>query len=116
MHLLKCPHPNAPVTTAIESENCVSGMMECMATYGPKMEAIEKRLTSPKAMEKDDNGQMKGSCPTAIKNRVEGEHCCTAETKSMVKCVESLVGDYKACKDSWNKNMDPGAFGGGLRS
>ena len=24
--------------------------------------------------------------------------------------AHTKVGDYKACKDSWNKNMDPGFF------
>ena len=48
-------------------------MTKCMTTHGGKIEAIEKRLTNPKAMERGDDGKMSGSCPTAILNRVEGE-------------------------------------------
>ena len=60
------------MTTATKSDNCVSGMMKCMGTYGGKIEAVEKKLTNPKAMERGDDGEMRGSCPTAIQNRVEG--------------------------------------------
>merc|ERR1719460_223383 len=91
---------NLPAT---KSDNCVSGMMKCMHTHGGKMEAIEKKLTNPKAMERDDDGKMSGSCPTAIKNRVEGVLCCAAEMETIVTCVQKEVGDYKACEDSWNK-------------
>ena len=96
------------MTTATKSDNCVSGILKCMATHGGKIEAIEKRLTSPKAMERDDDGAMIGSCPKAIQNRIEGALCCTG-MEPMVACVRREVGDYKACKTSWNKE-EPGFF------
>ena len=92
--------------TVCKSDKCVFGMMKCMATHGDKLEIIEKKLTNPKAMQTDDDGEMSGSCPTAIKNRVEGALCCTAEMNNTVACVRREVGDYKVCEDSWNKAFD----------
>ena len=58
--------------TVCKSGKCVVGMMKCMDTHGGKIGAVEKKLTNPKAMERGDDGEMRGSCPTAIQNRVEG--------------------------------------------
>ena len=91
-------------------DKCVSGMMKCMHSHGPKFEAIENQLTDPKAMDTNDDGELEGSCPTAIMNRVEGALCCTDEMEQMIACVSSEVGDYTVCKDTWKKAFEPDFF------
>ena len=107
---LMCCKSKEPDQSFCKRDKCVSGMMKCMHTLGDKMEAIEEKLTNPKAMERDDDGQMRGSCPIAIKNRVEGALCCGAEMKNMAACVQREVGDYKECEDSWNKAFESADF------
>ena len=91
-------------------DKCVSGMTKCLHAHGPEFEDVEKKLTNPKAMDENDEGEMEGSCPKAILNRVEGALCCTAAMKEMTVCVEREVGDYKVCKESWNKAFEPDFF------
>ena len=88
------------VTNTI-TDNCISGFSNCFISHND-FSSAENKLTNPKAMDKDENGNLYGNCATAILNRVEGELCCTAGMKQLAACVPKEVGDYTLCKNSWN--------------
>ena len=107
---VKCCKSQKPDQTVCKVDKCVSGMMKCFESHAHEIEASEKKLTNPKAMDENDEGEMEGSCPVAILNRVEGALCCTAAMEKMIMCVSREVGDYKVCKESWDKAFEPDFF------
>ena len=93
-------------------DTCVSAMAFCLALHND-FEDAEEKLTDPRAMDTDEDGNRYGSCSTAILNRVEGELCCTAGMKQLAACVPKEVGDYTLCKDSWNNAFEPDFYATG---
>ena len=100
---VKCCKSQKVDQAVCKIDKCVSEVMKCFESHAHDIEASEKKLTNPKAMDKNDEGEMEGSCLTAISNGVEGALCCTAAMEKMTTCISERVGDYKMCKESWNK-------------
>ena len=88
-------------TTTTKEDKCFTGFLNCFLRYDD-FETAEIQLTNPQAMDEDENGNLQGSCATAIWNRVEGELCCTTGMQQLAVCVPREVGDYTVCKNSWN--------------
>ena len=95
--------------TVCKVDACVSGVSKCLSMHND-FDAVSERLTDPRAMDTDEDGNLFGSCATAIANGVEGALCCTAGMKQMTTCVSTAVGDYTLCKDSWNNAFEPNFF------
>ena len=57
-------------------DNCAADMQKCIDHYND-LGDIEDKLTDPKAIVEDKDGNKKGSCTKAIQNSVEGALCCT---------------------------------------
>ena len=104
-----CCKSKAVDESVCKADKCVSGAALCLALHNDFGDA-EKKLTHPKAMQMNDDGNPAGDCAVAIMNRVEGKLCCTAGMRQMAACVPREVGDYMLCKDSWNKAFEPNYF------
>ena len=89
---------------------CVWSMSLCLALHQEDFKDAEKKITNPKGMERNDEGQLEGDCALAILNGVEGEVCCTAGMKELPACVVSKVLDFNSCKNSWNDAFGPSFF------
>ena len=87
-------------------DKCVSGVSFCFALGFRDFDDAAKQITHPKGMERNDKGQLQGSCAVAIFNGVERELCCTAGMKELPACVKREVGDYTLCRDSWTAAFD----------
>ena len=97
-----CCKSKAADQSVCKVDKCVFGMTKCLSSHYVEFAAIEEKLTDPKAMEKDADGEVSGSCAKAIMNSVEGALCCTAGMEQMSTCLASEVGDMTSCKDAWN--------------
>ena len=50
-----------------KSNKCVAGMMKCFSMHGD-FEKAESKITNPKAIERDDDGKLKGDNPNTNPN------------------------------------------------
>ena len=105
MGALMCCKSKAADESVCKVDKCVFGPSKCLSLHND-FAAVEEKLTDPKAMEVDEDGELYGSCPKAILNSVEGTLCCTAGMEQMSTCVSSEVGDITSCKDTWNSAFE----------
>jgi len=103
---LMCCKSKAADQSVCKVDKCVFGMSKCLGLHND-FAANEEKLTDPKAMDVDENGERHGNCAKAILNGVEGALCCTAGMKQITMCVYKEVGDIDSCKDSWNTAFEP---------
>ena len=103
---LMCCKSKVADQSVCKVDKCLFGPSKCLGLHND-FAAIEEKLTDPKAMEKDEDGEVSGSCAKAILNNVEGALCCTAGMKQLSTCVPSEVGDITSCKDTWNNAIEP---------
>ena len=89
-----------------QADTCIFGFSECLSAHYD-FDAEEKKLTHPKAMQRNDDGNLQGSCVTAIWNGVEGKLCCTTGMQQLAACLPTKVGDYRLCEHSWNTVYGP---------
>ena len=105
----KCCKSKKVDRSVCKFDECLSAMSLCFAWHND-FEFLSGKITNPKGMQTNDEGQLEGDCALAILNGVERELCCTAGMKGLPACVNREVGDYKLCKDSWNAAFEPTFF------
>ena len=96
--------------TVCKVDKCLSGVSKCFGQHVTEVEAIEEQLKDAKAMEMNEEGDMEGNCLTALFNRVEGALCCSTAMDKMTGCISKEVGDYRMCRDVWDKAYGPDHF------
>ena len=90
-------------------DQCISAMSLCFALHGD-FDALSGKITNPKGMQRNDEGQLEGDCALAILNGVEGEVCCNGGMKELSECVDREVGDYSVCNVIWSLAFEPTFF------